>query len=109
MPFYPPSWVPKMALDPPDSISIDQFMLDPKYGRHPLEASHNPFTCGITGKSYSALEMGKRVDHLARSLSKELGYQPNKGTEFDKVIGVFSVNTVGFASAYPCDLGLQSP
>ncbi|GAB7343323.1 hypothetical protein MBLNU457_1372t1 [Dothideomycetes sp. NU457] len=94
MPFYPPSWVPKMAIDPPDSISLEEFMLNPKYGRHAFEKSQDPFTCGLSGKSYSALEMKDRVDQLARGLSKELGFKPNEGTAFDKVIGVFSVNTI---------------
>jgi len=94
MPFYPPSWVPKLPFDPPDSISIERFMLDENYGRYPLGYSEAPFTCGLSGKSYSALEVKERVDLLARGLSKELGFHPNQGTEYDKVIGVFSVNTV---------------
>lgn len=94
MPFYPPSWVPKLPFDPPDSISIHDFILDENYGRHPLGYSRPIFTCGITGKSYSALEVKERVDYLARGLAKELGWQPNKGSEWDKVIGVFSLNTL---------------
>lgn len=52
------------------------------------------FTCGVTGKSYSALEVKERVDYLARGLAKELGWQPNQGSEWDKVVGVFSANTL---------------
>ena len=69
-------------------------MLDEQYGRHPLAKSRPPFTCGISGAEYSALEVRDRVDRLARALSCELGWHPNEGTEWDKVIGVFSVNTV---------------
>lgn len=69
-------------------------MLDEQYGRRPLEDSRPPLTCGLTGFGYTALEVKDRVDKLARALSKELGWQPNKGTEWDKVAGVFSVNTV---------------
>jgi hypothetical protein len=94
MPFRPPSWVPQLPFDPPDSISIAEFMLEEHYGRHPLGYSRPMFTCGLTGKAYSALEVKERVDYLARGLAKELGWQPNKGSEWDKVIGVFSVNTV---------------
>lgn len=94
MPFYPPQWVPKLPFDPPDSISIEKFMFDENYDRHPLGYSKAPFTCGLSGKAYSALEVKERVDFLARALSKELGFLPNQGTEWDKVIGVFSVNTV---------------
>ncbi|PSK42413.1 4-coumarate--CoA ligase-like 7 [Elsinoe australis] len=94
MPFYPPSWVPKLPFDPPDTLSIEQFMLDEMYGRRPLGYAKDPFTCGLTGKSYNALDMRDRVDYLARGLSKELGFEVNDGTEYDKVIGVFSVNTI---------------
>lgn len=95
MVFHPPVWVPK--LDPasiPDSIPICDFMLDEKYGRHPLSKSKAPFTCGLTGAEYSTLEVRDRVDKLARALSKELSWKVNQGSEWDKVAGVFSVNTV---------------
>lgn len=94
MVFHPPPWVPKLAFDPPDSLSIFDFIFDENYGRYPLGYSHPPFTCGITGKEYSALDVKDRVEALARGLAKELGWSPNKGTEWDKVIGVFSINTV---------------
>lgn len=94
MPFYPPAWVPKLPYDPPDSIPICDFILDEQHGRHPLGYSRAPFTCGLSGKSYSALEVKERVDYLARGLAKELGWQPNVGSEWDKVIAVFSVNTL---------------
>ncbi|GAB7349811.1 hypothetical protein MBLNU459_g0520t1 [Dothideomycetes sp. NU459] len=94
MPFYAPSWVPKLPVDPYDSISIDKFMLDEHYERYPLGYAKPPFTCGLSGKEYSALEVKERVDFLARALSKELGFHPNQGTEWDKVIGLFSVNTI---------------
>ncbi|KAF2846727.1 phenylacetyl-CoA ligase-like protein [Plenodomus tracheiphilus IPT5] len=94
MPFTPPAWVPQLPFDPPDSITVAQFMLDEIYGRHPLGYSNNPFTCGLTGKTYNSLDVRDRVDYLARGLAKELGFEPNKGTEWDKVIAVFSVNTL---------------
>jgi hypothetical protein len=69
-------------------------MLDDKHGRVPLKKSRNPFTCGLTGKTYTAVEMADRVEHLAKALSKEFGWNPNQGTEWDKVIGIFALNTV---------------
>ena len=81
-------------MDPPDSVPISEFMLDEKWGRHPMHHSRPPFTCGLTGTGYSMIELRDRVNALARGLSKELGWKPNSGTEWDKVIGVFSVNTV---------------
>ncbi|KAJ5029631.1 hypothetical protein J3E73DRAFT_206845 [Bipolaris maydis] len=112
MPFYPPPWVPKLPFDPPDSIPISDFMLDENYGRHPLGYSHNPFTCGLTGKTYESLEVRERVDYLARGLAKELGFDPNKGSEWDKVIAVFSLNTIDtlpLAWAIHRLGGIQSP
>ena len=100
MVFLPPRWVPKLPLDPPDSIPISEFMLNEQYGRCPLSHAMQPFTCGLTGFGYSALEVRDRVDKLARALSKELGWRPNEGAEWDKVIGIFSVNTVGRGNLY---------
>ncbi|KAL8795474.1 MAG: hypothetical protein Q9195_002063 [Heterodermia aff. obscurata] len=94
MVFTSPAWVPELPFDPPDSIPISEFMLNEKYGRHPLARSKPPFTCGLTGAEYSAAEVRDRVDKLARALSQELAWTPNGGTEWDKVAGVFSVNTI---------------
>lgn len=80
--------------DPPDSIPVSQFMLDDAYGRCPLKSSRNPFTCGLSGKTYTAVEVAERVEHLARGLAKEFGWHPNKGTEWDKVVGIYALNTV---------------
>ncbi|APA11240.1 hypothetical protein sscle_07g060100 [Sclerotinia sclerotiorum 1980 UF-70] len=96
MVFTPPSWVPNTPLNIPDDIPISRFMLNEKYGRQPFKSSRNPFTCGITGKTYTIFEQAQRVEHLSRALSKELGWQPNTGTEWDKVMGVFSLNTIDF-------------
>jgi len=69
-------------------------MLDDAYRACPLKASRNPFTCGLSGKTFTAVELVDRVEFLARALSKEFEWHPNKGTEFDKVIGIFSLNTI---------------
>jgi len=71
-------------------------MFDENYGRYPLGYSNPPFTDGITGKCYSALEVKERVDHLARALSRELGFRPDAGSEWDKVVGCFSLNTIDY-------------
>ncbi|GFN20313.1 acyl--CoA ligase [Aspergillus tubingensis] len=78
----------------PDNIPLSEFMLTDLYGRNPLGYSRDPFTCGITGKSFSALEVVDRVDYLSRALSKELNWKPNTGTEWDKTLAIFSLNTV---------------
>ncbi|KAL8805034.1 MAG: hypothetical protein Q9182_002236 [Xanthomendoza sp. 2 TL-2023] len=103
MVFTTPAWVPKLPFDPPDSIPISDFMLNEQYGRRPLSDSRPPFTCGLTGREYSAHEVNDRVYNLAKALSKELGWKPNGGSEWDKVAGLFSVNTIHRLS------GISSP
>ncbi|QIW94744.1 hypothetical protein AMS68_000262 [Peltaster fructicola] len=98
MVFLSPAWVPACPKIP-DSISIEQFMLDEAHGRHPLNRSRPAFQCALSGKSYSAEEQKQRVEQLARTLGKELGFKPNEGTEWNKVIAVFSVNTIDYITA----------
>ncbi|KAI1921799.1 hypothetical protein LOZ12_002136 [Ophidiomyces ophidiicola] len=95
MVFHAPSWVGQLPAIP-DDVAICDFMLDEKYGRHALSSSKDPFTCGMTGRTYSAEKVAERVDVLARALAKEFGWQPNKGTEWEKVVGIYSFNTIDF-------------
>lgn len=97
MVFYPPKWAGVLPRVPVD-ISISEFMLSERYGRAPLKKSRDPFTCGITGKSYSAEQVAERVDLLARALAEELNWGANEGANWDKTLGVYSVNTVCFFS-----------
>lgn len=94
MVFSAPASIPGLSLDPPDNIPISEFMLNEKYGRHPFAQSRQPFTCGIAGGGYSALEVRDRVENLAKALTKELAWDPSSGSEWDKVIAIFSLNTV---------------
>ncbi|KAL6232847.1 hypothetical protein BDW75DRAFT_242605 [Aspergillus navahoensis] len=43
--------------------------------------------------------IAERVDALARSLGRELAWSPNTGSPWDKVIGIFSFNTLDFLIA----------
>lgn len=100
MVFTPPTWVPQLPFEPPNSVTISDFLLnDESYGRHPPALSKAPFTCGVTGKSYSVLEVRERVESLARALADILNWTPNEGSEWDKVIAVFSLNSVSFIIA----------
>ena len=98
MPFVPPPWVPELPTVP-SHISVEQFMLDENFGRYPLGYSRAPFKDGLSGKEYSFLEVKERVDYVARALGKELGFKPNEGSEWDKVVAVFSVNTIDYIPA----------
>lgn len=92
MPFAPK--VAHLPYDPPDSIPIFDFIFNDKYRARSQAASESPFTCGLSGKTYSIEEVKERVDLLARALSERLGWEPNDGTEWDKVLGIFSLNSV---------------
>ncbi|KAL0937583.1 AMP-binding enzyme (4-coumarate-CoA ligase) [Colletotrichum truncatum] len=96
MVFTSPSWVPQLPIDPPDSITIAEFMSNEEHGRYPLATSRDPYTCGLTGKSYTASEVKQRTDFLARAIAKKLDFAPNEGTEWDKVIGLYSLNTIDY-------------
>ena len=78
-------------------MTIGEFMNSDAYGRFPLSKSRNPFTCGLTGKTFTTKESHERSEQLAKALSKIMGWAPNHDSPWDKVIGLFSVNTV-------CDL-----
>lgn len=78
-------------------------MLDEKFGRADLENSKPPFVCGISGISYSASDVKKRVDFLARALARELKVSPNEGSEWEKVITIFAHNTVCHDLVIPRD------
>lgn len=71
-------------------------MFDEKHGRQSLNKSRNPYTCGISGRTFTAKEVKERVESLARAIAKELGWKVNgkEGGEWEKVAGIFSLNTV---------------
>ncbi|KAL5585819.1 hypothetical protein FOVSG1_013511 [Fusarium oxysporum f. sp. vasinfectum] len=89
MVFLSPPWAQSL-LPPavPDDIRIDEFMFNERHGRKTLANSRNPFTCGITGRSYSTTEIQRRVDFLARALTKRVGWGTSDPTEWDRVAGL---------------------
>ncbi|EXM30118.1 hypothetical protein FOTG_05141 [Fusarium oxysporum f. sp. vasinfectum 25433] len=46
------------------------------------------------GKDISVSEAHQRADFLACALAKRLDFSPNEGVEWDKVVSIFSVNTI---------------
>jgi hypothetical protein len=98
-----PSHVPQLPFLPPDTIPIHEFLFSDEnnYGRHSKLTSKPPFTCGTTGKAYSVSEVTERIECLATALSKDLGWSVNDGNEMDKVIGIFSYNSVIPTIFYP--------
>lgn len=100
MPFYPPTWVPELPFDPPSNVSIPDFMLSEEYGRYPMARSKPPFICGLSGREYTPFEAKERVEHLALGMAQEFSWEVNQGTEWDKVVAVFALNTVSLLVAH---------
>ncbi|KAF4461272.1 phenylacetyl- ligase [Fusarium albosuccineum] len=96
MVFTPPAWVPELPIDPPDSISVAEFMSTEKYGHYPFSQSRNPYTCGLTGQTRSTADVILREDLLARGIGKALRFHPQQGSEWDKVVVIFSFNTIDY-------------
>ena len=78
----------------PDSIPIYEFMQNETYGRVPISQSRSPFTCGVTGRSYTTDQCIERSIHIARAFSHRLGWLPNEGSPWNKVTCIFSLNSV---------------
>ncbi|EGU76760.1 hypothetical protein FOXB_12721, partial [Fusarium oxysporum f. sp. conglutinans Fo5176] len=96
MVFYPPSWVPKLPIDPPDSISVAEFMSSEEYGQYPIAKARHPYTCGLTGKTRTAEEVIRREDLLSRGIGKALQLDSQSGSEWDRVCVIFSLNTIDY-------------
>ncbi|EWG55719.1 hypothetical protein FVEG_13670 [Fusarium verticillioides 7600] len=96
MVFYPPSWVPDLPIDPPDSISVAEFMSSEEYGRYPIAKARHPYTCGLTGKTCTVEEVIRREDLLARGIGKALQFDTQSGSEWDRVCVIFSLNTIDY-------------
>jgi acyl-CoA synthetase (AMP-forming)/AMP-acid ligase II len=96
----PPSFLPKLSIEPPSSVPVHEFLFDRegKYGRYDVQKSRPPFTCGLTGKAYSTLEVADRVEKLAQALSAELEWKVDEGKDLDKVIAIYSANTIDTAT-----------
>ena len=93
MVFYPPPWVARLP-EIPDSVPLWQFLLDESYGRACHGGSRHPFTCGLSGVSYSSEDVVKRTQNLAKGLQAELEFDMTSSSELDRVVCVFAFNTV---------------
>ncbi|KHN98708.1 secreted aspartic proteinase [Metarhizium album ARSEF 1941] len=80
----------------PDSVTLEEFINKPGYGRHPIAESRDPYTCGITGLTRSVAQVARRTDHLARAIAEQLAFDPHEGTEWDRVVCLYSLNTIDY-------------
>ncbi|KAK9442968.1 phenylacetyl-CoA ligase [Metarhizium brunneum] len=95
MVFLPPPSSPTLP-GLPDSITLEEFINNPKYGRHPITESKDPYTCGITGLTRSVADVAQRTDYLARGIARRLAFNPHEGTEWDRVACLYSLNTIDY-------------
>ncbi|KAF5664717.1 putative phenylacetyl ligase [Fusarium heterosporum] len=96
MVFTPPSWVPDLPIEPPDSMSVAEFMSSEQYGRYPISKSRHPYTCGLTGKTRTVEDVILREEYLARGIAQALGFDGGSGSEWDRVVVIFSYNTIDY-------------
>lgn len=95
MVFQTPQWVPEIATEIPDSVPLGQFVLESTSPSCTGDREASPFIDGISGHSYSIQELGQRVELLSTALASRLGWSPNTGSSWDKVVAIYSLNTVG--------------
>ncbi|GAB1737370.1 hypothetical protein NU219Hw_g1518t1 [Hortaea werneckii] len=96
MVFTTPEWVPQMPFEIPDSLSIGQFMQNEKLRPIPATQRRHPFTCGLTGVSYSHGDLFSRSEKLARSLAKAHGWNDTTSSPWEKVVCIFSLNSIDY-------------
>jgi len=94
MVFSSPDWASDIPWEIPDSIPLGQFSLEGLARNSQPESTKPLLIDGISGKSYSRVELHERVEFLAGGLAKELGWSPNKGSPWEKVVAIYSLNTV---------------
>jgi len=94
MVFSTPDWVPNIPWEIPDSLPLGQFALDGLDATFHRDPAKPLVVDGITGKSYSRDVLRQRVEWLAGGLARKLGWSVNEGSPWDKVVAIYSLNTV---------------
>ncbi|KAH6855930.1 hypothetical protein B0I37DRAFT_366142 [Chaetomium sp. MPI-CAGE-AT-0009] len=96
MVFLSPAWVPDIPWEIPDSIPLGQVALAGLNSGSEKRASDVLLVDCLSGKSYSRADLNQRVEWLAGGLAKELGWSTNEGSPWDKVVAIYSLNTIDF-------------
>lgn len=105
--FASPSWVPSIP-DVPESQPVGDFALGGDPNAIPQYAGRPPLVCASTGREYSLETLRERTEALARSLCKKFGWSPNEGQPWDKVVTIFSLNTVSHSTFFQSPDFLQA-
>lgn len=86
--------MPDIPWEIPDSIPLGQFSLAGLNDGPEKGAADLLLVDFLSGKSYSRADLHQRVEYLAGGLAKEFGWSPNEGSPWDKVVAIYSLNTV---------------
>ncbi len=97
MVFSSPAWVPPIPGEIPDSVPLSTFSLSGSDDDIGQDASRPLLADGLSGKTFSREVLRQRVESLARALAQRLGWSPNEGSPWDKVVAIHSLNSVGAA------------
>ena len=103
MEFHTPSWVPQISVPTPDDKLVGDFVVERNHRLYEWSADKPTIICALSGRSYTIDDVKNRVSNLSKGLSKRLGWSPNKDSVWNKVVGIFSYNTVS-VSTRTCSL-----
>lgn len=92
--FRSPSWVPQIDKGIPDTVLVGDFVTQRNHNLYDWSDDKATLICAISNKTYDMKTIKQRISRLSRSLSKELDWSSNAGSPWNKVIGIFSYNTV---------------
>ncbi|EGX96626.1 AMP dependent CoA ligase, putative [Cordyceps militaris CM01] len=91
--FSSPAWVPSPDQSAPDQVPIGDYVLS----NHVLSKNDAPFVDAISGHVYTMAMLRTRVESLARGLAADLNWSPNTGSPEEKVVAIYSLNTVALS------------
>jgi hypothetical protein len=106
MVFSSPTWVPAIPGEVPDSVPLSTFAQLGKGDVVGQDANRPLLADGLSGKAFSRETLRQRVESLARALAQRLGWSPNEGSPWDKVVAIHSLNSVRVCSACCADSSL---
>lgn len=84
----------------PDSVPLGTFSLSGRDDVVGQDASRPLLVDGLSGKAFSRATLRQRVESLARALAQRLGWSPNEGSPWDKVVAIHGLNSVGAATVH---------
>ena len=94
MVFYPPPKTLRLPYEPPDNLTLEQFITSDEHRPIPFRLARPPFSDGCGEAGTQPAECLRRIDLLSRSLNHILDWRLDHGSEWNKVMAIFTLNTV---------------